>query len=314
MNYDIIGDIHGHADRLTELFTRIGYHERSGVWTPPAGTETIFLGDFIDRGEQNRQVLRIVRGMLDAGHARSVMGNHELNAITYFTPVPGQTDAYLRPRNEEKTRQHAAFLKEYAHDPAAWQDAIDFFYTLPLVLELPDAGLRVVHACWSPPHVAALRAHPLVHDDRVAEDFLVAAHRKPSPEHAIIETLLKGPEVALPAGVTIPDKEGTPRDQARYRWWSGGEVDSPDRLVLPAGVPRPDVRLTGVEALGELEPDGVPVFFGHYWWEEEHAGPPVGPSWACLDLSVARNGKLGCYRWREEDRGAPLSAARLVRV
>ena len=29
--YDLIGDIHGHADELTELLTKLGYKLRNGV-------------------------------------------------------------------------------------------------------------------------------------------------------------------------------------------------------------------------------------------------------------------------------------------
>lgn len=43
--------------------------------------QMIFVGDFIDRGPQQREVLRIARSMCDAGAARAVMGNHEFNAI-----------------------------------------------------------------------------------------------------------------------------------------------------------------------------------------------------------------------------------------
>lgn len=40
-----------------------------------------FLGDFIDRGPQMRQVLEIVRPMIEEGYTQTVMGNHELNAL-----------------------------------------------------------------------------------------------------------------------------------------------------------------------------------------------------------------------------------------
>jgi hypothetical protein len=41
----------------------------------------IFVGDFIDRGPQQREILRIARSMCEAGAARAVMGNHEFNTI-----------------------------------------------------------------------------------------------------------------------------------------------------------------------------------------------------------------------------------------
>ncbi len=48
MNYDIIGDVHGHADVLVALLRKLGYRERAGAWRHPERT-AVFLGDFIDR-------------------------------------------------------------------------------------------------------------------------------------------------------------------------------------------------------------------------------------------------------------------------
>lgn len=31
--YDLIGDIHGHADELIELLAKLGYKLRNGVWS-----------------------------------------------------------------------------------------------------------------------------------------------------------------------------------------------------------------------------------------------------------------------------------------
>jgi len=49
MNYDIIGDIHGHAGALCVLLKDMGYQEHGGVWRH-AERKAVFVGDFIDRG------------------------------------------------------------------------------------------------------------------------------------------------------------------------------------------------------------------------------------------------------------------------
>src|SRR4051794_116693 len=85
--YDLIGDIHGHADELEQLLEGLGYHRHAGVYRHPE-RKVIFLGDFIDRGPKIRQVLEIVRPMLEEGHALAVMGNHELNALAFHTEDP----------------------------------------------------------------------------------------------------------------------------------------------------------------------------------------------------------------------------------
>jgi len=69
----------------------------------------IFLGDFIDRGRRFRQVLEIVRPMIEEGSALSVMGNHELNALAYHTEDPECRGEFLRRhfrRNEKAARRN----------------------------------------------------------------------------------------------------------------------------------------------------------------------------------------------------------------
>ena len=78
--YDLIGDIHGHAAELVQLLETLGYSRRGGLYRHPE-RRIIFLGDFIDRGPQIRQVLEIVRPMIESESALAVMGNHELNAL-----------------------------------------------------------------------------------------------------------------------------------------------------------------------------------------------------------------------------------------
>ena len=70
--YDLIGDIHGHADALEQLLLKLGYQQVNGIYRHPE-RQVIFLGDFIDRGPKIREVLSIVRPMVEAGHA---LGGH----------------------------------------------------------------------------------------------------------------------------------------------------------------------------------------------------------------------------------------------
>jgi len=83
MKYDLIGDIHGHSVPLIELLTKLDYELVDGVYRNP-NRQVIFLGDFIDRGPNQRDVINIVRPMIDGGSALSVMGNHEFNAALKF--------------------------------------------------------------------------------------------------------------------------------------------------------------------------------------------------------------------------------------
>ena len=72
MHYDVIGDIHGHADELRALLGELGYKERNGVFSQTS-RKAIFVGDFIDRGPKIRETLHIARPMVDRGVALSVL-------------------------------------------------------------------------------------------------------------------------------------------------------------------------------------------------------------------------------------------------
>ncbi len=87
MAYDIIGDIHGQADKLHALLAHMGYEDRGGAYRHPSRT-AIFVGDFIDKGPQQVESVMIVRNMVRANTAQAVMGNHEFNAIAWHTPDP----------------------------------------------------------------------------------------------------------------------------------------------------------------------------------------------------------------------------------
>ena len=100
--YDLIGDIHGHADALQRLLKQLGYSRHKGIYSHPE-RQAIFLGDFIDRGPKIRETLEIVRPMIDSEAALAVMGNHELNALAFHTPHPEKPGSHLRPHNEKNS-------------------------------------------------------------------------------------------------------------------------------------------------------------------------------------------------------------------
>ncbi|MFD9907655.1 polynucleotide kinase-phosphatase [Streptomyces sp. NPDC059063] len=71
--FDIVGDIHGCASELETLLGELGYVD--GVH--PEGRTAVFVGDLVDRGPDTPGVLRRVMGMVEAGTALCVPGNHE---------------------------------------------------------------------------------------------------------------------------------------------------------------------------------------------------------------------------------------------
>lgn len=302
MNCDVIGDIHGHADALHRLLSKLGYRERGGAYRH-AERKVVFLGDFIDRGPEQVEVLRLVRAMTAAGAARAVMGNHEFNALGWATD--DGAGGHLRPHDKKNERQHAAFLAQIGPDSPAHREAVAWFSGLPLWLDLGD--LRIVHACWHAPSQARLAAHCLDAAGRLHAEGLHLAYRAGTPEQGAADILLKGPEAVLPGGQGFRDKDGHLRHEARLRWWDSSAI-SFRRAVLGLEGREDELPDEPVPSgYGYREP--VPVLFGHYWMD----GRPnlLSPTTACLDFSVAKGGVLTAYRWSGE---AVLSPDHLVWV
>ena len=289
--FDLIGDIHGHADALMRLLSALGYTEVDGVYRHPDNRRVIFVGDFIDRGPHQRKVLSIARRMCDAGSALAVMGNHEFNALAWATP--DGHGGFLRARTEKNRKQHEEFLRQIGDGSADHKDALDWFQTLPVWLEIP--GLRAIHACWHEPSQADLASCLDMHKC-FTEEGLRRACRKGTSEYAAAEVLLKGPELELTPGKSFSDKDGHVRTAVRIRWWD------PDATTFRKAALGMDGRQD------ELPDDAFEsdylyqaeklVFFGHYWLTNN---VDIGSgSTMCLDYSVAKKGCLVAYRWSGE--------------
>ncbi len=83
--FDLIGDIHGCGDELEELLARLGYVlDAAGTRHHPAGRKVIFLGDLVDRGPRVTDVLRIAMGMVAAGSALCLPGNHDEKLLRWL--------------------------------------------------------------------------------------------------------------------------------------------------------------------------------------------------------------------------------------
>ena len=294
MNYDIIGDIHGHSQSLQVLLDTLGYKNQSGVYRHPS-RKVIFLGDFIDRGDFQCEVIDIVRSMIDAGTALAVMGNHEFNAIAYSTPDP-ETGGYLRPHSQKNTGQHQAFLDAYQGSPTQYEDTINWFRTLPLWLDLGD--LRVIHACWDKKEITEIMKYQ-DGDSLLSDELLRMSCRNGTWQYRAVETILKGKEIPLKPGASFTDKDGTVRDHIRVRWWD--QVTTYKDAFMGAESVRthiPDDPIEG-DHMVEYTHDAPPLFLGHYWMEGEPA--PLAPNIACLDYSITQpGGRLVAYRWDGE--------------
>jgi hypothetical protein len=287
--YDLIGDIHGHADALERLLRQLGYSRQKGVLRHPE-RQAIFLGDFIDRGPKIRETLGIVRPMVDSGAALSVMGNHELNALAFHTAHPEKPGNYLRPHNEKNSHQHAETMRQV---PAGELNSyLNWFRTLPLWLDLD--GLRVVHACWDETHIGKISG-------RVTNEFLYSACLRTGALFEPVEAIPKGKEAHLPPGATFRDKDGHEQLATRVKWYEPPEGHTYRTYAMASEPIESDLPLPEdvIEAAVPYPEDDKPVFVGHYWL---HGSRPelLRQNIACLDWSVAKGGFLCAYRWEGE--------------
>lgn len=297
MKYDIIGDIHGCAKSLCLLLKNLGYKTVHGIYQK-TGHQVIFLGDFIDRGPYQREVLQLVRPMMENGYALSIMGNHEFNAIAYATLNKDNT-AYLRPHTDKNTQQHQAFLAAYVFNSDEYHEVIDWFKSLPLWLELDS--IKAIHACWDNQMITKLE--PYTQGQKLTHELLHLSCDDSSWQFHALETILKGKEIPLPENHRgFKDKDGHQRHHIRIKWWDKLAKNYREAYMGPesALTDIPDDKITG-EQLIEYDLGDKPLFLGHYWLEGDVK--PLTQNIACLDYSVAKpkiDARLVAYQYQGE--------------
>jgi serine/threonine protein phosphatase 1 len=77
-----VGDVHGRADLLRTLFTRIDADLQA---YPIAQSVQVFLGDYIDRGPHSREVLDLLIARKRQHMMLCLKGNHETFAATFLS-------------------------------------------------------------------------------------------------------------------------------------------------------------------------------------------------------------------------------------
>jgi len=295
--YDFIGDIHGQGERLEALLIMLGYSNSSGVYIHPQ-RKAFFIGDLIDRGPQQVRTLEIVKRMVEGGSAEIVLGNHEYNAICWATSDPEAPGEFLRPHTEKNRIQHQAFLDQIGENSALHREMIDWFKSIPVFVETEK--FRAIHACW---HAGLIEQSKPYLDAKnvILPGSWVPMSRRDTEPYIIIESLLKGTEIELPAGVTYFDPDGNERDRTRTRWWDESATTYRSAGMLKSSLlhqlPEDPIPIKNLLTYDQAKP----LFIGHYWM----SGRPdvLNPSMVCLDYSIGKGTKgtkLCAYRWSGE--------------
>jgi len=140
--FDVIGDVHGCRAELEQLLVELGYEiqrddeGRAVDALPPGNRKAVFVGDLVDRGPDTPGVLRLVMGMVAAGHALSVRGNHEEKLVRAL-------------RGHKVTVRHGLekSLEQLAHETPEFRRAAEKFCDGLIAHYVLDGGnLVVAHA------------------------------------------------------------------------------------------------------------------------------------------------------------------------
>ncbi|MEO6803349.1 MAG: metallophosphoesterase [Granulicella sp.] len=119
--FDIIGDVHGCFEELTDLLTALDYKVTGNndrlFLEVPEGRKLVFLGDLVDRGPAIPKVLKLVSQSVAAGQAYCVPGNHDVRLIKALrgNDLPltyglGETLEQLADESPEARRSISDFL------------------------------------------------------------------------------------------------------------------------------------------------------------------------------------------------------------
>lgn len=292
--YDIIGDVHGHAGMLKKMLLHLGYSKSVSGYSHPS-RKAIFVGDFINRGDDSRKTLYIIRNMVDNGNALAVLGNHEIYAILLSLKDKGDVPLVKIPKGGLLSALKT--IKEFSKFPDEWKSYLKWMRKLPFFLDLD--GIRVVHACWSDKHINIIKED--ISKEIPVKDIFRNYFKKPQLELSKAITILtKGMDFELPGDLKIINNKGISPRSFRMRWWEEAEgktfeeISFESKFTLPSYTIPEQILPTSIN-YGEEKP---PVFFGHY---SRYEGPHIiKPNICCIDSWIAGSKTLTAYCWSGE--------------
>ena len=284
---DVIGDVHGKKGQLVTLLRALGYRQTEGIWRHES-RQALFVGDLINKGSDPGGVLKLVQRMVQAGQARMVLGNHELNWIHEAADDAGEPEAFLKATARRMSRRQLA--EDFATDPEELVILFQWLREQPLVIDEPQ--FRVVHACWNDESVRVLKTH----SNNCLDDTALAGYRATGSDlYFAMDLAVAG---CAHTWRSTPDPAGYLTNRERVGWWRPGAAHIHRESVPPA-----------LEEHRHYSADAPPVFFGHY----AMTGTPIlqDSNQVCVDYAAAYGGRLVAYRHTP---GEPLAESHFVGV
>lgn len=306
--YDVIGDVHGYCDELIALLIKMEYKYDNNIYVHPEGRIPIFVGDLVDKGPKIRETLNLVKSMCDANKAMCIMGNHEYNAVNFWTHNKTEGKDFYRPHTRVNIIQHVNTIKAFQNREDEWAMYMEWMSNLPIMIE--NDKFRVVHASY----------HPLM---SIVIENVKPCSKTPNKEilklsregdhigwlvygntiQNIVESVLKGCEISLPDGVCFYDKDGNIRTKARTKFWINANEVSYDKYVVDTISEyknsmqcKVDISKIDKNYVNGYPKNDVPLFFGHYCIKMDTRPNIQYDNVCCLDYS----GFLVAYRFDNE--------------
>ncbi len=153
----VVGDIHGCIEKLSDL---LGHIDDDLARHPGVIGRVVFVGDYIDRGENSADVLRFMADVTRAHPERLIglMGNHERMLLDFLADPTGSAKRWIRYGGLETLAsfgvgaglttesRNAGDLLDAAGDlmEAMGSDLVEWLHDLPLTWR--SGTLWVVHA------------------------------------------------------------------------------------------------------------------------------------------------------------------------
>ena len=169
--FHAVGDIHGRADLLRKLLLSL---ERGAA---PAA-RLVFVGDYVDRGDQSREVLDRLQALQRErpGAVICLMGNHERMLLDFLDEPEHAGPRWLDNGGLQTMRSYGVSARAQLHSRNRLEPARDAFRD---ALGPTEAWLRGLPLIWRSGNVAVVHAaaDPSVPIDAQTDRTLLWGHR-----------------------------------------------------------------------------------------------------------------------------------------
>ena len=282
-SFDFIGDIHGHYSKFIQLLNKLGYSYNSelNTYSHPDKRKIVVLGDFVNVGMQNNEVLACLQNMHQKGDAYIISGNHE-----YFLAL-----LYTKTLHNKHTlwyyiqRDYYPIYIEFINKKELLYSYIEWILELPIFLDFGNC--KAIHAIWDENDIELVKNHNSI------KKMIKFISINPEFKERLNKIIM---------GVTYKLKKANHHKPTffRFKWWEDIENTPIHQLFMHKFEQFPVEMEKDIDVHTlKINTTPYPVFFGHYNLQ----GFPylTNKTKCCLDFGGAKGGYLTSYRWDNEE-------------